>query len=110
MTLADFLTGLDSAPLLGEQEAVLKALQEARGGRPQLQQQPSLEEKLAALSNMSLSNGSKVSAAAGRGYTAGRPRASEVRTQFPLAPASARGGAARTWCTLAASPLTSIGS
>uniref|UniRef100_H3CH42 SRY-box transcription factor 6 n=1 Tax=Tetraodon nigroviridis TaxID=99883 RepID=H3CH42_TETNG len=59
-TLADFLSGLDSTPLLGDQEAVLKALQEARGGRPRpQQQQPSLEEKLAALSNMSLSNGSK---------------------------------------------------
>uniref|UniRef100_H3C7N8 SRY-box transcription factor 6 n=1 Tax=Tetraodon nigroviridis TaxID=99883 RepID=H3C7N8_TETNG len=61
VTLADFLSGLDSTPLLGDQEAVLKALQEARGGRPRpQQQQPSLEEKLAALSNMSLSNGSKV--------------------------------------------------
>lgn len=63
MPLADFLSSLDSTPLFGEQEAVLKAIQEARGVREQLQQQPSLEAKLSALSNMSLSNGSKVSTA-----------------------------------------------
>lgn len=80
MTLADFLSSLDSTPLLGDQDAVLKALQEARGGRQQLQQ-PSLEEKLAALSNMSLSNCSKVSSAAGSraatldGYASDGPHA-----------------------------------
>lgn len=42
---------------------MLKALQEARGVTEPQRQQPSLEEKLSALSNMSLSNGSKVSTA-----------------------------------------------
>lgn len=64
MTLADFLSSLDAKPLFRDQEAVLKALQQARGVREQLQQ-PSLEAKLSALSNMSLSNGSKVSTATG---------------------------------------------
>uniref|UniRef100_A0A674MLR0 SRY-box transcription factor 6 n=1 Tax=Takifugu rubripes TaxID=31033 RepID=A0A674MLR0_TAKRU len=63
-TSLDILSSLNSTALFGDQDAVMKAIQEARSMREQIQreqlnQQPSLEAKLSALSNMSLSNGSK---------------------------------------------------
>uniref|UniRef100_A0A8C8DX82 SRY-box transcription factor 6 n=1 Tax=Oryzias sinensis TaxID=183150 RepID=A0A8C8DX82_9TELE len=69
----DILSSLNSTALFGDQDAVLKAIQEARSMREQIQreqlhhqqhpQQPghqSLEAKLTALSGMSLNNGNKV--------------------------------------------------
>ncbi|XP_038855132.1 transcription factor SOX-6-like [Salvelinus namaycush] len=62
----DILSSLNSTALFGDQDAVTKAIQEARKMREQIQreqlhhqQQQSLEAKLTALSGMSLSNGSK---------------------------------------------------
>uniref|UniRef100_A0A4W5KFF0 SRY-box transcription factor 6 n=1 Tax=Hucho hucho TaxID=62062 RepID=A0A4W5KFF0_9TELE len=62
----DILSSLNSTALFGDQDAVMKAIQEARKMREQIQreqlhhqQQQSLEAKLTALSSMSLSNGSK---------------------------------------------------
>uniref|UniRef100_A0A674AT62 SRY-box transcription factor 6 n=1 Tax=Salmo trutta TaxID=8032 RepID=A0A674AT62_SALTR len=62
----DILSSLNSTALFGDQDAVMKAIQEARKMREQIQreqlhhqQQQSLEAKLTALSGMSLSNGSK---------------------------------------------------
>uniref|UniRef100_A0A8C7GMS6 SRY-box transcription factor 6 n=1 Tax=Oncorhynchus kisutch TaxID=8019 RepID=A0A8C7GMS6_ONCKI len=63
----DILSSLNSTALFGDQDAVMKAIQEARKMREQIQreqlhhqQQQSLEAKLTALSGMSLSNGNKV--------------------------------------------------
>lgn len=68
----DILSSLNSTALFGDQDAVMKAIQEARSMREQIQreqlhqqqqQQPghhSLEAKLSALSSMSLNNGNKV--------------------------------------------------
>ncbi|XP_008292539.1 transcription factor SOX-6 [Stegastes partitus] len=69
-TSLDILSSLNSTALFGDQDAVMKAIQEARSMREQIQreqlhqqqQQPghqSLEAKLSALSNMSLNNGNK---------------------------------------------------
>nr|XP_046208318.1 transcription factor SOX-6-like isoform X3 [Oncorhynchus gorbuscha] len=65
-TLTDILSSLNSTALFGDQDAVMKAIQEARKMREQIQreqlhhqQQQSLEAKLTALSGMSLSNGNK---------------------------------------------------
>ncbi|XP_032378562.1 transcription factor SOX-6 isoform X6 [Etheostoma spectabile] len=71
----DILSSLNSTALFGDQDAVMKAIQEARSMREQIQreqlhhqqqqqqhQQPghhSLEAKLSALSSMSLNNGNK---------------------------------------------------
>ncbi|KAJ7998171.1 hypothetical protein DPEC_G00219820 [Dallia pectoralis] len=61
----DILSSLNSTALFGDQDAVMKAIQEARKMREQIQreqlhhQQQSLEAKLTALSGMSLSNGTK---------------------------------------------------
>ncbi|XP_061576874.1 transcription factor Sox-6-like isoform X2 [Cololabis saira] len=70
----DILSSLNSTALFGDQDAVLKAIQEARSLREQMQReqqlhqqgahqhqggQQSLEAKLAALSGMSLNNGNK---------------------------------------------------
>ncbi|XP_049930205.1 transcription factor SOX-6-like isoform X3 [Epinephelus moara] len=67
----DILSSLNSTALFGDQDAVMKAIQEARSMREQIQreqlhqqqqQQPghhSLEAKLSALSGMSLNNGNK---------------------------------------------------
>uniref|UniRef100_A0A8C8EMP3 HMG box domain-containing protein n=1 Tax=Oncorhynchus tshawytscha TaxID=74940 RepID=A0A8C8EMP3_ONCTS len=62
----DILSSLNSTALFGDQDAVMKAIQEARKMREQIQreqlhhqQQQSLEAKLTALSGMSLSNGNK---------------------------------------------------
>uniref|UniRef100_A0A674ASR9 SRY-box transcription factor 6 n=1 Tax=Salmo trutta TaxID=8032 RepID=A0A674ASR9_SALTR len=62
----NILSSLNSTALFGDQDAVMKAIQEARKMREQIQreqlhhqQQQSLEAKLTALSGMSLSNGSK---------------------------------------------------
>lgn len=68
---ADILSSLNSTALFGDQDAVMKAIQEARSMREQIQreqlhqqqQQPghhSLEAKLSALSSMNLNNGNKV--------------------------------------------------
>uniref|UniRef100_A0AAX7TZH8 HMG box domain-containing protein n=1 Tax=Astatotilapia calliptera TaxID=8154 RepID=A0AAX7TZH8_ASTCA len=67
---ADILSSLNSTALFGDQDAVMKAIQEARSMREQIQreqlhqqqQQPghqSLEAKLSALSSMNLNNGNK---------------------------------------------------
>nr|XP_046249657.1 transcription factor SOX-6-like isoform X2 [Scatophagus argus] len=69
-TSLDILSSLNSTALFGDQDAVMKAIQEARSMREQIQreqlhqqqQQPgshSLEAKLSALSSMSLNNGNK---------------------------------------------------
>ncbi|XP_029910280.1 transcription factor SOX-6-like isoform X2 [Myripristis murdjan] len=68
-TSLDILSSLNSTALFGDQDAVMKAIQEARKMREQIQreqlhhhqqQQPqSLEAKLSALSSMSLNNGNK---------------------------------------------------
>ncbi|XP_028440400.1 transcription factor SOX-6 isoform X2 [Perca flavescens] len=71
-TSLDILSSLNSTVLFGDQDAVMKAIQEARSMREQIQreqlhhqqqqQQPghhSLEAKLSALSSMSLNNGNK---------------------------------------------------
>ncbi|XP_034031765.1 transcription factor SOX-6-like [Thalassophryne amazonica] len=71
-TSLDILSSLNSTALFGDQDAVMKAIQEAKSMREQIQreqlhhqqqqQQPgsqSLEAKLSALSNMSLNNGNK---------------------------------------------------
>lgn len=69
--LPDILSSLNSTALFGDQDAVLKAIQEARSMREQIQREQlhqqqqqlghqSLEAKLSALSNMSLNNGNKV--------------------------------------------------
>ncbi|XP_029009366.1 transcription factor SOX-6-like isoform X2 [Betta splendens] len=62
----DILSSLNSTALFADQDAVMKAIQEARSLREQIQreqqQQPtgqSLEAKLSALSGMSLNNGNK---------------------------------------------------
>lgn len=68
---ADILSSLNSTALFGDQDAVMKAIQEARSMREQIQreqlhhqqQQPghqSLEAKLSALSSMNLNNSNKV--------------------------------------------------
>ncbi|XP_047451529.1 transcription factor SOX-6-like isoform X2 [Mugil cephalus] len=69
-TSLDILSSLNSTALFGDQDAVMKAIQEARSMREQIQreqlhqqqQQPGhhgLEAKLSALTNMSLNNGNK---------------------------------------------------
>ncbi|XP_062276822.1 transcription factor SOX-6-like [Scomber scombrus] len=71
-TSLDILSSLNSTALFGDQDAVMKAIQEARSMREQIQReqlhqqqqqhQPghhSLEAKLSALSSMSLNNGNK---------------------------------------------------
>uniref|UniRef100_A0A669DXT4 SRY-box transcription factor 6 n=1 Tax=Oreochromis niloticus TaxID=8128 RepID=A0A669DXT4_ORENI len=69
-TSLDILSSLNSTALFGDQDAVMKAIQEARSMREQIQreqlhqqqQQPghhSLEAKLSALSSMNLNNGNK---------------------------------------------------
>ncbi|KAM7415076.1 hypothetical protein PAMA_019757 [Pampus argenteus] len=71
-TSLDILSSLNSTALFGDQDAVMKAIQEARSMREQIQreqlhqqqqqQQPghhSLEAKLSALTSMSLNNGNK---------------------------------------------------
>ncbi|XP_030587373.1 transcription factor SOX-6-like isoform X2 [Archocentrus centrarchus] len=71
-TSLDILSSLNSTALFGDQDAVMKAIQEARSMREQIQreqlhqqqqqQQPghqSLEAKLSALSGMNLNNGNK---------------------------------------------------
>uniref|UniRef100_A0A3Q1AKF2 HMG box domain-containing protein n=1 Tax=Amphiprion ocellaris TaxID=80972 RepID=A0A3Q1AKF2_AMPOC len=76
-TSLDILSSLNSTALFGDQDAVMKAIQEARSMREQIQreqlhqqqQQPghqSLEAKLSALSSMSLNNGNKVRATDGQ--------------------------------------------
>ncbi|XP_067090000.1 transcription factor SOX-6-like isoform X7 [Osmerus mordax] len=61
----DILSSLNSTALFGDQDAVMKAIQEARKMREQIQReqlhhhQQGLEAKLSALSGMSLNNGSK---------------------------------------------------
>ncbi|KAM6973516.1 transcription factor SOX-6-like [Aplochiton taeniatus] len=64
----DILSSLNSTALFGDQDAVMKAIQEARKMREQIQreqlhhhqqQQHSLEAKLSALGSMSLTNGNK---------------------------------------------------
>ncbi|XP_063052596.1 transcription factor Sox-6-like isoform X2 [Engraulis encrasicolus] len=63
----DILSSLNSTALFGDQDAVMKAIQEARKmrermQREQLQQQHSLDAKLNSLSGMSLHNGSQARA------------------------------------------------
>ncbi|KAL2093528.1 hypothetical protein ACEWY4_010840 [Coilia grayii] len=63
----DILSSLNSTALFGDQDAVMKAIQEARKmrermQREQLQQQHSLDAKLSSLSSMSLHNGSQARA------------------------------------------------
>ncbi|KAM6937551.1 transcription factor SOX-6-like [Xenentodon cancila] len=68
----DILSSLNSTALFGDQDAVIKAIQEARSMREQMQREQlqhsahqqqsghqSLEAKLSALSSMSLNNGNK---------------------------------------------------
>ncbi|XP_046889274.1 transcription factor SOX-6 isoform X3 [Hypomesus transpacificus] len=61
----DILSSLNSTALFGDQDAVMKAIQEARKMREQIQReqlhhhQQGLEAKLSALSGMTLNNGSK---------------------------------------------------
>uniref|UniRef100_A0A665WTM4 Transcription factor SOX-6-like n=1 Tax=Echeneis naucrates TaxID=173247 RepID=A0A665WTM4_ECHNA len=66
----DILSSLNSTALFGDQDAVMKAIQEARSMREQIQREQlhqqqqqsghqSLEAKLSTLSNMSLNNGNK---------------------------------------------------
>uniref|UniRef100_A0A8C5E6U7 Transcription factor SOX-6-like n=1 Tax=Gouania willdenowi TaxID=441366 RepID=A0A8C5E6U7_GOUWI len=60
----DILSSLNSTALFGDQDAVMKAIQEARSMREQIQReqlhhQQHLEAKLSALSSMSLNNGNK---------------------------------------------------
>ncbi|XP_029992866.1 transcription factor SOX-6-like isoform X3 [Sphaeramia orbicularis] len=65
----DILSSLNSTALFGDQDAVMKAIQEARSMREQIQREQlhpppppgpqSLEAKLSALSSMSLNNGNK---------------------------------------------------
>ncbi|XP_076121138.1 transcription factor Sox-6-like isoform X2 [Alosa pseudoharengus] len=60
----DILSSLNSTALFGDQDAVMKAIQEARKmrermQREQLQQQHSLDAKLSSLSGMNLHNGSQ---------------------------------------------------
>ncbi|XP_062318048.1 transcription factor SOX-6-like isoform X3 [Osmerus eperlanus] len=61
----DILSSLNSTALFGDQDSVMKAIQEARKMREQIQReqlhhhQQGLEAKLSALSGMSLNNGSK---------------------------------------------------
>uniref|UniRef100_A0A4W6C362 SRY-box transcription factor 6 n=1 Tax=Lates calcarifer TaxID=8187 RepID=A0A4W6C362_LATCA len=70
--LPDILSSLNSTALFGDQDAVMKAIQEARSMREQIQREQlhqqqqqqqsghqSLEAKLSALSSMSLNNGNK---------------------------------------------------
>ncbi|XP_010785757.1 transcription factor SOX-6-like [Notothenia coriiceps] len=68
-TSLDILSSLNSTALFGDQDAVMKAIQEARSMREQIQREQlhqqhpghhSLEAKLSALSSMSLHNGNKV--------------------------------------------------
>uniref|UniRef100_A0A673AC40 Transcription factor SOX-6-like n=1 Tax=Sphaeramia orbicularis TaxID=375764 RepID=A0A673AC40_9TELE len=66
---SDILSSLNSTALFGDQDAVMKAIQEARSMREQIQREQlhpppppgpqSLEAKLSALSSMSLNNGNK---------------------------------------------------
>uniref|UniRef100_A0A7N6AII8 HMG box domain-containing protein n=1 Tax=Anabas testudineus TaxID=64144 RepID=A0A7N6AII8_ANATE len=70
-TSLDILSSLNSTALFGDQDAVMKAIQEARSMREQIQREQlhqqqqqqsghqSLEAKLSALSSMSLNNGNK---------------------------------------------------
>uniref|UniRef100_A0A665WT98 Transcription factor SOX-6-like n=1 Tax=Echeneis naucrates TaxID=173247 RepID=A0A665WT98_ECHNA len=69
-TSLDILSSLNSTALFGDQDAVMKAIQEARSMREQIQREQlhqqqqqsghqSLEAKLSTLSNMSLNNGNK---------------------------------------------------
>uniref|UniRef100_A0A672ILQ8 HMG box domain-containing protein n=1 Tax=Salarias fasciatus TaxID=181472 RepID=A0A672ILQ8_SALFA len=65
-TSLDILSSLNSTALFGDQDAVMKAIQEARSMREQIQreqlhhhQHQHLEAKLSALSSMSLNNGNK---------------------------------------------------
>lgn len=70
--ITDILSSLNSTALFGDQDAVMKAIQEARSMREQIQREQlhqqqqqqsghqSLEAKLSALSSMSLNNGNKV--------------------------------------------------
>ncbi|XP_071347602.1 transcription factor SOX-6-like isoform X3 [Trachinotus anak] len=70
-TSLDILSSLNSTALFGDQDAVMKAIQEARSMREQIQReqlhqqqqqqsgQQSLEAKLSALSGMTLNNGNK---------------------------------------------------
>uniref|UniRef100_UPI003AB064B0 transcription factor SOX-6-like n=1 Tax=Centroberyx gerrardi TaxID=166262 RepID=UPI003AB064B0 len=71
-TSLDILSSLNSTALFGDQDAVMKAIQEARKMREQIQREQlhhqqqqqqagpqSLEAKLSALSSMTLNNGSK---------------------------------------------------
>ncbi|KAM4573258.1 transcription factor SOX-6-like isoform 1-T1 [Odontesthes bonariensis] len=71
-TSLDILSSLNSTALFGDQDAVMKAIQEARSMREQIQREQlhhhqqqqqaghhSLEAKLSALSGMSLNNGNK---------------------------------------------------
>uniref|UniRef100_A0A3Q2Z465 SRY-box transcription factor 6 n=1 Tax=Hippocampus comes TaxID=109280 RepID=A0A3Q2Z465_HIPCM len=68
----DILSSLNSTALFGDQDAVMKAIQEARSMREQIQREqlhhpqgppppapPPLEAKLSALSSMNLNNGNK---------------------------------------------------
>ena len=68
----DILSSLNPTALFGDQDAVMKAIQEARNMREQIQREQlhqqqqhaghqSLEAKLSALSGMTLNNGNKVS-------------------------------------------------
>uniref|UniRef100_A0A8D2ZD47 SRY-box transcription factor 6 n=1 Tax=Scophthalmus maximus TaxID=52904 RepID=A0A8D2ZD47_SCOMX len=77
LPLPDILSSLNSTALFGDQDAVMKAIQEARSMREQIQREQlhhhqqqqqqqqsghhSLEAKLSALSGMTLNNGNKVS-------------------------------------------------
>uniref|UniRef100_A0A4W6BXK3 SRY-box transcription factor 6 n=1 Tax=Lates calcarifer TaxID=8187 RepID=A0A4W6BXK3_LATCA len=61
-TSLDILSSLNSTALFGDQDAVMKAIQEARSMREQIQREQlhqHLEAKLSALSSMSLNNGNK---------------------------------------------------
>ncbi|KAL3061084.1 hypothetical protein OYC64_009320 [Pagothenia borchgrevinki] len=67
-TSLDILSSLNSTALFGDQDAVMKAIQEARSMREQIQREQlhqqhpghhSLEAKLSALSSMTLHNGNK---------------------------------------------------
>ncbi|XP_075945682.1 transcription factor SOX-6-like isoform X4 [Anarhichas minor] len=70
-TSLDILSSLNSTALFGDQDAVMKAIQEARSMREQIQREQlhhqhqqhpghhSLEAKLSALSSMALNNGNK---------------------------------------------------
>ncbi|GLD62274.1 transcription factor SOX-6-like isoform X2 [Lates japonicus] len=87
-TSLDILSSLNSTALFGDQDAVMKAIQEARSMREQIQREQlhqqqqqqsghqSLEAKLSALSSMSLNNGNKVRG--GRQVTCGHIRCTDI--------------------------------